>query len=244
MTSVAERKNPWGLIAAFERAFDASDNVLLVIKTAFGEQFPEDFAKLEAAAQGSRVRIIHTVHTQEETLSLMACSDAYVSRHRSEGLCLTMAEAMLLGKPTIATGYSGNMDFMTEANSLLVDYRIVELGKVYPPYTADQHWAEPSVDHAASLMRRLYDDRAFAAELGATGAADLRDRLNYAVTGKRIADRLAEIERTMNPVTSAPSGTGSCAGLDGPERVKVADAADNDRHLGRSQVQNCAGADP
>jgi glycosyltransferase involved in cell wall biosynthesis len=198
MTSVAERKNPWGLIEAFERAFDAGDNVLLVIKTAFGEQFPEDFAKLEVAARGSRVRIIHTVHTQEETLSLMACSDAYVSLHRSEGLGLTMAEAMLLGKPTIATAYSGNMDFMTEANSLLVDYRIVELGKVYPPYTADQHWAEPSVDHAASLMRRLYDDRDFAAELGAKGGADLREKLNYAVTGKRIADRLAEIERATN----------------------------------------------
>jgi GT2 family glycosyltransferase/glycosyltransferase involved in cell wall biosynthesis len=199
MTSVAERKNPWGLIAAFRRAFSLSDNVLLVIKTSFGERFPDELAKLNAAAQGGCVQIINAVHTQEETLSLMACADVYVSLHRSEGLGLTIAEAMLLKKPAIATGYSGNMDFMNEANSLLVDYRIVELGREYPPYTADLHWAEPSVDHAAALMRRLYEDRNFAADLGARGAADLRNRLNYSQAGKKMADRLVEIERVMNP---------------------------------------------
>jgi len=198
MASVIERKNPLGLIAAFRRAFREDDNALLVIKTNFGEQFPYELAELQDAAQGARVQLINAVHTRDETLSLMACADAYVSLHRSEGLGLTMAEAMLLGKPAVATGYSGNLAFMNESNSLLVDYRVIELGREYPPYTADLHWAEPSVDHAAALMRRLYEDQNFAAELGARGATELRRNLSYSHTGRQTTDRLAEIDRLIN----------------------------------------------
>src|SRR5262249_45348967 len=118
-----------------------------------------------------------------------------VSLHRSEGLGLTMAEAMLLGKPTIATGYSGNVDFMDETNSLLVDYRLVTLEHDYPPYTRGLHWAEPSIEHAAQLMRRLYENRQFAEALGARARSDLRRRLSYSHTGHLMAKRLFEIAR-------------------------------------------------
>ena len=50
----------------------------------------------------------------------MAACDAYVSLHRSEGTGLTITDAMALGKPVIATGWSGNMDFMNVANSFPV----------------------------------------------------------------------------------------------------------------------------
>ena len=55
---------------------------------------------------------------------MIAACDCYVSLHRSEGLGLTMAEAMALGKPVIATVYSGNLQFMTPENSHLVDYQL------------------------------------------------------------------------------------------------------------------------
>ena len=54
--------------------------------------------------------------------ALFARADCYVSLHRAEGFGLTLAEAMALGKPVIATGFSGNTDFMTPANSYLVDW--------------------------------------------------------------------------------------------------------------------------
>ncbi len=82
----------------------------------------------------------------------MASADAYVSLHRSEGFGLTLAESMLLGKPVVATGYSGNMDFMTADNSYLVDYQIVPITDKISTYERGMCWAEPSIEHAAKQM--------------------------------------------------------------------------------------------
>ena len=197
MTSIMERKNPLGLIGAFRRAFGSQDDALLVIKTSFGARHPSELAKLYEASQGLRVKIIDEVYSQDEMLGLMKVADAYVSLHRSEGLGLTMAETMLLGKPVIATRYSGNLDFMDDQNSLLVDYKPIVLDRDHPPYEAGLHWAEPSLDHAAQLMRRLYEDRLFAHDLGAGAEMDLRQRLSYANSGRRMAERLATLARSV-----------------------------------------------
>ena len=60
-------------------------------------------------------------------MALYASCDVFVSLHRAEGFGLTIAEAMALGKPTIATAYSANMDFTTPGNSYLVRYDLVRL---------------------------------------------------------------------------------------------------------------------
>jgi glycosyltransferase involved in cell wall biosynthesis len=193
MTSVMERKNPLGLIAAFGLAFGDRDDAALVIKVAFGEHYPREMATLRAAAKGANIRIIDSTFTHSETLALMAVSDAYVSLHRSEGLGLTMAEAMLLAKPTIATGYSGNLDFMDDSNSLLVDHRMIPLETDVPPYRAGLQWASPDISHAAALMRRLYSYRDFGRQLGLRARADLRQRFSAARTGQAMADRLRDI---------------------------------------------------
>ena len=70
---------------------------------------------------GHRGSSTATTPTRRRTRCSVLC-DCYVSLHRSEGLGLTMAEAMALGKPVIATGYSGNLHFMTPENSYLVDF--------------------------------------------------------------------------------------------------------------------------
>ena len=129
MASVMERKNPLGLIlGAFKRAFRADELARLVIKTSFGQSHPTQLAALKAAAEGARITIIDSIYSPNDVLALMKTCDAYISLHRSEGLGLTMAEAMLLGKPVIATAFSGNMAFTTPENSLLVDYKLVKLG--------------------------------------------------------------------------------------------------------------------
>jgi hypothetical protein len=125
--------------------------------------------------------------------------DCYVSLHRAEGFGFGPAEAMCLGKPVIATGYSGNLDFMTPENSLLVDYRLVPIGAGADPYPADARWAEPDVAHAASLMRGLFDDPERARRLGATAAADIRRTHSPSAAGQIMRRRLETIRAIGRP---------------------------------------------
>ncbi|MGR4872140.1 glycosyltransferase family 4 protein [Variovorax sp. LARHSF232] len=196
MMSVMERKNPLGLIRAFKSAFTSADGASLVLKTSYGDRYPEQMRELREAAEGTNIRVIDEVYSPDAVLALIDACDAYVSLHRSEGLGLTMAEAMLLGKPVVATNFSGNVDFMDESNSLLVDYELKKLGWPIPPYDAHLSWAEPSVAHAAQHMRRLYDDQAWGRELGLRGKASAEASLSLEAAGQRFAARLAEIRAT------------------------------------------------
>jgi glycosyltransferase involved in cell wall biosynthesis len=198
MMSVMERKNPIGLIKAYRRAFGGDKGVSLVLKTSSGESHPDQMEEMRAAAAGSGITLVDAIYNKDEMLALMAVADCYVSLHCSEGWGLTMVESMLLGKPVIATGYSGNVDFMDNSNSLLVDYKLITLNRDHSPYLAGSRWAEPSVDHAAQLMRRVYENQDWACELGAKARLDLSERMSLAASGRRIAARLAEIEAKAN----------------------------------------------
>jgi glycosyltransferase involved in cell wall biosynthesis len=83
----------------------------------------------------------------------MAACDCYASLHRSEGLGLTLAEAMMLGKPTTATAYSGNLDFMDQSDALMIGYHLTGIETTVGPCEKGQRWAEPSITEAASAMR-------------------------------------------------------------------------------------------
>ncbi|WP_431125049.1 glycosyltransferase family 4 protein [Variovorax paradoxus] len=201
MVSVMERKNPLGLIRAFKMAFPDDEQVTLILKTSFGDRHPVQFQELCDAAAGANIVVINQVYSPNDVLSLMEACDVYVSLHRSEGLGLTMAEAMLMGKPVIATNFSGNVDFMDDSNSLLVPYELVKLSEPIPPYDdAALEWAEPSTEHAARLMRRVYDDQGWARELGARAKASAETNLSLYSAGQRIARRLDEIKAMRHTV--------------------------------------------
>jgi glycosyltransferase involved in cell wall biosynthesis len=126
--------------------------------------------------------------------------DGYVSLHRAEGFGLGMAECMYLGKPVIATAYSGNMDFMDEDNSLLVEYRMVPLHEGDYMYWRGQQWADPNVAHAARLMRQVFDDRDLARRIGANAAASIRRTHSHAVCGSAMVERLRAIDERRSVV--------------------------------------------
>lgn len=193
MASVMERKNPLGLIRAFRRAFTPDDRARLVLKVSFGNQNQEELDRLKAAAAGARITIIDEVFSLEDVYALMDACDVYVSLHRSEGLGLTMAEAMMMGKPVIATGYSGNMEFMSPDNSLLVDFELRELDRPIPPYEAGYRWADPDEAHAARLMRELYENPEFARRFGEKVQADARETMSVHAAGRRVLKRLTDI---------------------------------------------------
>jgi hypothetical protein len=124
---------------------------------------------------------------------LMAACDAYVSLHRSEGAGLPLAEAMALGRPVIATGWSGNMDFMNVANSFPVRYDLVELEENAGPYRAGINWAEPSITHAAELMRFVFENREEAELRGQAAKLEMERNYSESRVASLIRDRLEAI---------------------------------------------------
>ena len=194
--SVLERKNPLGLIEAFTQAFRPVEGPVLVIKTINGEKRIPEMEKLRYAARGRPDIILKDGYLSAiENNSLTALADCYVSLHRSEGFGLTIAEAMALGKPAIATAYSGNLEFMTEENSYLCPAHGSEVGPEREPYPVSSHWSEPNLETAARLLRHVYTNQDEARERGLRAADHLRRLHDLAGSGSIIRDRLMKIRR-------------------------------------------------
>ena len=192
--STAERKNPWGLVEAFEAAFTPGDGPLLVIKSINAHRRPDQAERLRLRVAGSPdVLLLEDYLDADDLDALVALCDCYVSLHRSEGLGLTMAEAMALGKPVIATGYSGNLQFMTEANSFLVPWTPTSIPPGCEPYPAGGVWADPDLLAAAALMRTVFENPGLAMARGRQAAEDIRTLHSPEVAGRQISGRLAEL---------------------------------------------------
>jgi glycosyltransferase involved in cell wall biosynthesis len=192
--SVLERKNPIGTIAAFAAAFAPDSGAVLVLKSVNAENDPDGRGRVRAAAAPyPHVRLLEGYASPAETHALIATADCFVSLHRAEGLGLSGAEAMAAGKPVIATAYSGNLDYMTAANSYLVDYTLCEVGPGCWPYPEDAHWAAVDLDAAARAMREVFDDQTAARERGARAAADIAATHSPAAAGRTMRSRLEHI---------------------------------------------------
>ena len=158
LMSVLERKNPLGLVDAYRRAFGPEDGALLVLKIVNGDKCVPDLEALRlAVADRSDIMVIDEYYDAKHLAALMNAADCYVSLHRSEGFGLTMAESMALGKPVIATAYSGNMDFMSPETAYLVRWTKGSVPPDCAPYPIGANWAEPDLDEAARLLRRVFD---------------------------------------------------------------------------------------
>jgi glycosyltransferase involved in cell wall biosynthesis len=191
--SFARRKNPEAVVTAFKKAFPATnDNVALVIKT---KNAPETAAKLQELIDGdARCIVIDADYSREQIVSLEYCCDAYVSLHRSEGFGMGPAEMMYLGKPVIVTNYSGNMDFTHPDNACLVDHELIDVAPgEYAFSEPGQRWAEPDVEHAAALMKKLYENTEFAKGVGNRAREYMREQHSPAVVGARYRERIRQI---------------------------------------------------
>jgi hypothetical protein len=189
--SVTERKNPVGIIEAFRHAFKPDEGPLLVIKTMNGHQRWSSHQRVLAAADGrDDIRVWDAALDRADQMALVAAADCMVSLHRSEGLGLHLAEAMWLGTPTIATRYSGNLDFMNDDNSLLIDFELVNIENGEGVYTEVAKWAAPNLQQAADALRRLTHDATLASRLADAGRQTMHRQPSLAETGRLIGQLL------------------------------------------------------
>jgi len=202
LRSYKERKNPLAALDAFAEVIRVrpSRDLVLVVKMSGGDARPAAAEEIRgrlaerAAFLGlGRVSFIERNLTDNETKDLVRCCDCFISLHRSEGFGRFLAEAMLLGRPVIGTGYSGNMEFMNADVSCLVNFRLIPVAPGAYPFWENQVWAEPDLEEAIAWMIRLVDDPAWGRRLGLRGSVHIRSNLSYRAVGLQYLEQLRRI---------------------------------------------------
>lgn len=171
LRSTAQRKNPDAALRAFRDAtVKATRPATLVCKVVGADLYPETFQALAAeVADDPSIRLLTDNLSAQDMAALTASSDIVLSLHRSEGYGLLLAEAIWLGKPTLATGWSSNVEFMDPASSQFVDYRLVPVEGDGVIYRAGR-WADADVGDAAEKLARMISDDAWRNTLAAATA--------------------------------------------------------------------------
>ena len=165
---------------------------LLMANVDFSDPSALERVRARVEALGGRAQMIHADLTDNEIKNLVRACDVFVSLHRSEGYGLGIAQAMALGRPAVATGYSGNLDFMAPGTALAVDYHLVPVPNGAYPQGDGQQWAQPDPDHASRLIEGLLDDPSGAWALGQAAKRHARQTLSHHAVGQLYAARLNE----------------------------------------------------
>ncbi|HEV7731112.1 MAG TPA: glycosyltransferase [Candidatus Binatia bacterium] len=192
--SSIERKNPEAALEAFAAAFGGRRDVLLVMKASNAQRLAHRTRlralALRAEQLGCNVRFLTRRLSTPDILRLISSVDCYVSLHRSEGFGYTCAEAMAYARPVIATGYSGNLDFMSADDAFLVTADETPVTVADGPFQRGSVWAEPRIAHAAALMTQVQADPERARIVGLRGRETVLRLLSPEAVGTRVARAL------------------------------------------------------
>lgn len=202
VNSYIERKNPVALVEAFRREFGDSRDVLLVLKQSDGggPRNPDATIVERAVAEAANIRVIDAEFSDDEIVSFQNALDCFVSPHRSEGFGFNLAQSMYLRKPVIATGYSGNVDFMDDRNSYVLDYRLVTIEQTVGPYIKGAVWADPDTDHLRALLRCVFENAAERNARGAAAVQTIRNRFSSEEAHRQMQGRFRDLGLDQPPV--------------------------------------------
>jgi GT2 family glycosyltransferase/glycosyltransferase involved in cell wall biosynthesis len=192
--STSARKNPLMMVEAFREAFAQDESVFLVLKLHSNHLEPQITRQLSRVLRGAdNVLVIADRLRDEEMAVLQSACDCFVSAHRSEGFGLNIAEFMALGKPVIATNYSGNLEFFDETTGYPVDYRLIEIEKQAGPYMPGYLWAEPDKNSLIQQMRAVYKNQGEAWLRGRCAAERIARDFSFLRVGTQIREHLISL---------------------------------------------------
>lgn len=175
------RKNPLAAVAMFRAAFPQNEPARLTLKCRGLGLYPDYLAQLRAAIAGDpRIEVLDQTLSDPDHALLLARADIILSPHRSEGFGLSLAEAMAQGKCVVATGWSGNLEFMDSACAMLLPYSLVPLIDPTGVYDAQPgaKWADPDGQAGAAILRELFENPAMRAAMGERARLAIGEKLS------------------------------------------------------------------
>lgn len=193
-SSSLARKNPFALIDAFAAAFEATERVVLFLKLSNGARDMTLYHEvLERVKRSPNIRIFEGALADDDLWRFFDSLDCYVSPHRAEGFGLTVAEAMLAGKPVIATNYGGTTDFVKPEVAYPVSYKLCRIEEQHGPYLPEYLWAEPDRDHLIKRMREVFEGSAVARVRGEAARRLIESSYSIDQVSKVMSERLHNI---------------------------------------------------
>jgi Flp pilus assembly protein TadD len=199
------------LLRAWYDEFGPQDDVTLLLKTdtALAPTGTDTAQEVEAFVRGqlkrnpnkgARLVVLDQPLAATDVPRLYRTADAFVLASHGEGWGRPYMEAMAMGLPTIATGWSGNLEFMNDDNSYLVGYKLVDTPA--DSWLKGQRWAAPSVGDLRRTMRKVYEHQSEAAAIGSRARADVVVSCRPELVAEAVRERLEAIDR--HPVHVSP----------------------------------------
>jgi len=211
-----ERKAPEILLTTFNQVFRKDEPVALICKYDNNDGAVDTIAQIDAMGldpDGGQIIFIENQRVPYQHLSQLYRSvDCFVLPTRGEGWGMPILEAMACGVPVIATCWSAQQAFMTDANSYPLQVIKLTDAKAKCPYYEGFKWAEPDIRHLKQLLRHVYENQEEARAKGDHAARDACEKWSLDLCGKRIRERLEEIARerdeksSPSPLTWYPEG--------------------------------------
>jgi glycosyltransferase involved in cell wall biosynthesis len=201
-----ERKNPYGLLAAYNAAFTGVNDVVLVLKTYMHDHggdrerivnLVKEYRKHINLDHYPKIYVIVENMSHVDIMGLHKRGDCFTLMQRSEGWGLPHFEAAAIGNPVITPSYGGQSDFLNDDNSYPVDYNLTPVdGMPWSPYyRGDQMWCEPNIAQAIEQMRYVYNNRDKAKIKGIQARTNIQKNFTWDKIGNMIVNRLVEIDQ-------------------------------------------------
>jgi glycosyltransferase involved in cell wall biosynthesis len=201
------RKNTAALLEAYLSNFTRDDPVVLVLKTGTWDMTSPFLPILRRFLyttkrslrrtmsrypNAARVELIADYLGEAQIRGMHQRGDCFVSLCHAEGWGMGAFDACLHGNPVIITGYGGQLEYLPAEAAYLVDYKMVpvDVAMGRESYSPDQHWAEPSIEHAGKLLRQAFENREGAKQRGEALREHVSTRFHSEVVARQFAEVL------------------------------------------------------